>query len=120
MFKTAGAPVRLNRKHRWLWFPAFAGTTIWRISRRKLLRQHEHLARTRYPGPVAVEVGHQPFDLHATGRPFQRGLVGELIARDMHRGIADAPASPRLLRTERLHGVGQMLLAVPVVECRAF
>ena len=88
--------------------------------RAEFLRQHENLARTRDIGPVAIEVGDQPLHVRAIHGAIERGLVGELVARLMQRGIADAPEPPRLLDAKRLGGVGQMLSAVPLIERRAF
>src|ERR1700733_13790225 len=78
--------------------PAFAGTTLGllaRSPRRKLLRQHQNLARARDAGPVAVEVGDQPLHVVAVHRALQRGLVGEFISRLIQRGVCKAPETPR-------------------------
>ena len=60
----------------------FAGTTLpfavikaYPSFRAELFRQHQKLARAGDPGPVAVEVGHQPVQVTAVHRPVQRGLV---------------------------------------------
>jgi hypothetical protein len=86
----------------------------------EFLGQHQNLARARHIRPVAIEVGHQPLHLLATGGAIERRLVGELIRRQMHGGIRDAPVPPRLLRAERFHRVGHVLARVPGVERRAF
>src|SRR4051812_1109606 len=55
------------------------------LLRPQFLRQHQHLARAGDVGPVAVEVGDEPFHLIATGTAFERGLIGELIHRLVQR-----------------------------------
>src|SRR5216683_2252271 len=84
--------------------------------RATFFRQHQKLARARNPGPVAVKIRHQPSQIVAVHRPVQRGLVGELVARLMQRGIAEAPEPPGFFDAEGFCGVGKMLLAVPAVE----
>src|SRR6266446_2019281 len=91
-------------------------TKAYPSSRTELFRQHQKLARAGDPGPVAVKVGHQPFQVIAVHRPVQRGLVGELVGRLMQRGIAEAPEPPGLFDAERFCRVGKMLLAIPPVE----
>src|SRR6267154_3426954 len=95
---------------------AFAMTKAHPSSRTEFFGQHQKLARAGDPGPVAIKVGHQPFQVTAVHRPVQRGLVGELVGRLMQRGIAEAPEAPRLFHAERFCGVGKMLLAIPPVE----
>ena len=85
-------------------------------SRTELFRQHQKLARAGDPGPVAVKVGHQPFQIVTVHRAVQRGLVGELVGRLMQRGIAEAPEASGLFHAERFCRVRKMLLAVPAVE----
>jgi hypothetical protein len=55
-------PAKLER--RWLWVPAFAGTTK-PSPRPKLLGQHQRVAHARDVGPVAIEIGDQPFHILA-------------------------------------------------------
>src|ERR1700674_2569132 len=62
---------------------AVAMTKAYPSSRTEFLRQHQKLARAADPGPVAVEIRHQPFQIIAVHRPVQRGLVGELVSRLM-------------------------------------
>src|ERR1700720_2007909 len=93
--------------------PASSRRKAYPSSRTELFRQHQKLARAGDPGPVAVKVRHQPFQIVTVHRLVQRGLVGELIGRLMLRGIAEAPKPPGLFDAERFCRVRKMLLAVP-------
>jgi hypothetical protein len=42
-------------------------------------------------GPVAVEIGDQCLERFAAHGAIERGAVGELVTRLMHRRIAHAP-----------------------------
>ena len=102
----------------------FAGVRRTRLSRRasssEFLRQHQHLARARHVGPVAVEIGDQPLHVRPLHRAIQRGLIGKLIHRVMQRWIGEAPVAPRLHGAERFHRIRQMLARIPGVERLTF
>src|ERR1700712_1401819 len=83
---TGRSSIQSDPGGRWSWVPAFAGTTLAMPSRAaEFLRQHQHLARALDLGPAAVEFGHQPFHGITAHGAVERGLIGELVHRQMLR-----------------------------------